>query len=90
MNLKFFFLLVAVLGSVGPVLADGPATMAPVVSLLDGGDAASPATPPAMRWRVTKTQWTQSDERAFGEFVHALGTSDCGTMDECLKSSANI
>ncbi|MES1990875.1 MAG: hypothetical protein V4441_07985 [Pseudomonadota bacterium] len=71
-------------------MADGPATMAPVVSLLDGGDAASPATPPAMRWRVTKTQWTQSDERAFGEFVHALGTSDCGTMDECLKSSANI
>ncbi|MGV8997909.1 MAG: hypothetical protein ACOH12_13260 [Parvibaculaceae bacterium] len=75
---------------IAPAWADGPATMAPVVSVLDGAGAASPATPPAFRWRVTKTQWTASDERAFGDFVHALGSASCGTLDACLKSSANI
>lgn len=83
-------LLALWLPGVAPVWADEATTMSPVVSVLDGVDAASAATPPAFRWRVTKPAWTQSDERAFGDFVHALGSSDCGDMDECLKSSANI
>jgi hypothetical protein len=66
------------------------AAMAPVVSALDNNDGTSVATPVGYQWRVTKLSWTASDERAYGEFVRALGMSDCGDMDSCLKSSANI
>ncbi|MDO8289109.1 MAG: hypothetical protein Q7T44_07810 [Parvibaculum sp.] len=89
MKLTRVFLAFWLVGAT-PAWADEPATMSPVVSVLDGVDAASPATPLALRWRVTKPAWTASDERAFGDFVHALGSSDCNDMDECLKSSANI
>lgn len=71
--------------------AEGEATaMAPVVSALDSFDGTSVATPVGYQWRVTKLSWTASDERAYSEFVRALGMSDCGDMDSCLKSSANI
>lgn len=66
------------------------ATMLPVASALDSFDGASPVTPLGFQWRVTKLAWSASDERAYGEFVHALGSSDCGDMDACLKSPANI
>lgn len=78
----------------GPAAADTPdpgaAAMAPVVS---GAETISPQhyqTPDAFRWRVTKTQWSESDERAFGEFVSAIGESNCRTFDECLKGAWNI
>ena len=52
----------------GPAAADtadpGTATMAPVAS---GGETIDPAhyqTPEAFRWRITKTEWKESDERA--------------------------
>lgn len=66
------------------------ATMTPVAS---GGEVLDPAhyqTPEGFRWRITKTAWTESDERAFGEFVTAIGESDCRTFDECLKGPWNI
>ena len=44
----------------------------------------------AERWRITKTHWSQSDERAYETFITALGEADCWTLDECLKSPANI
>lgn len=78
----------------GPALADTPdpaaATMAPVAS---GGETIDPQhyqTPEGFRWRITKTQWSESDERAFGEFVTAIGESNCRTFDECLKGAWNI
>jgi hypothetical protein len=64
--------------------------MAPVAS---GGETVDPAAvpaPPGLQWRILKSEWSASDERAYGEFVHALGTSDCRNVDECLKSPANI
>lgn len=67
-----------------------PAAMAPVAS---GGEVLDPQhyqTPAAFRWRITKLSWTESDERAFGEFVTAIGESDCRTFDECLKGPWNI
>jgi len=67
-----------------------PAVMAPVVSGGEVVDAATMVTPPSLQWRVTKLSWTASDERAYGDFVHALGASDCRDIDSCLKSPANI
>lgn len=70
--------------------AAGAISMAPVAS---GGEVIDPATmvtPVGYQWRVTKLSWSASDERAYGEFVHALGSSDCGDIDACLKSPANI
>lgn len=40
-------------------------------------------------WPVTKTAWTEEDERGFGEFVKALAKTSCQTVDECLRSEAN-
>tara|TARA_R110000868_G_scaffold115630_3_gene308707 strand:- start:6914 stop:8713 length:1800 start_codon:yes stop_codon:yes gene_type:complete len=92
MKTIFVGLIVALLGSAGHAVADevAPITMSPVVS---GGEIVDPATvvtPTGFRWRVTKLTWSASDERAFGDFVHALGSSNCRDMDECLKSPANI
>lgn len=68
----------------------GTASMAPVASGAETVDPAYYQTPEGFRWRITKTQWSESDERAFGEFVTAIGESDCRTFDECLKGQHNI
>lgn len=41
------------------------------------------------RWRITKERWEPSDEKAWQDFVAALGAADCWTFDECIKSPAN-
>jgi len=41
------------------------------------------------RWRITKERWSESDEKAWQDFVAALGATDCWTFDECIKSPAN-
>lgn len=72
-----------------------------VTSVAPAGDtdaasvAADPTTsmPPApigFQWRILKTKWTASDERAFGEFIAAIGRSNCRTVDQCLRGPANI
>lgn len=68
----------------------GTATMAPVVSGAETVDPAYYQTPEPFRWRITRTDWTESDERAFGAFVQAIGESECRTFDECLKGPHNI
>jgi hypothetical protein len=40
-------------------------------------------------WRITKTEWTEADEKGFGDFVQAIGESGCSTTAECMKSPAN-
>jgi hypothetical protein len=47
---------------------------------------AGPANP---YWTITKTEWTQTDERNYSAFIQALGESGCRTVDQCLKSPAN-
>ena len=56
---------------------------------LSAGPAAATA-PDADHWRILKDRWTASDERAWEEFIRAIGESDCRSTDECLKDSANI
>ena len=40
-------------------------------------------------WHVTKTEWTDADEKGFGDFVRGIAESDCSTTIECLKGPAN-
>ena len=40
-------------------------------------------------WRITKTEWTQADEKGFGEFVREIAESGCRTSAECMRSPAN-
>ncbi|MDG0817854.1 hypothetical protein [Bdellovibrio svalbardensis] len=44
-------------------------------------------------WRITKSTWTEQDERNFGEFVARLGAAverrECEMVDTCLRSGAN-
>jgi hypothetical protein len=67
-----------------------PISMAPVASGSERVDAAAVPAPPGYQWRILKSEWSASDERAYGEFVQAIGRSDCRNVDECLKSTANI
>lgn len=86
-----FGLAVCASGAAAETLASAdPATMAPVASGAEHADAALALTPEGFRWRITKLAWSDSDERAFGEFVAAIGNSDCRSYDECIKGPWNI
>ncbi len=39
--------------------------------------------------RIRSEAWTQADERGYGEFVAAIGQSNCRTVDGCLRNAAN-
>jgi len=49
-----------------------------------------PPAPIGFQWRILKPRWTASDERAFGEFIAAIGRSNCRNVDQCLRGPANI
>ena len=40
-------------------------------------------------WRITKAEWSASDEKRFGEFVASVATSGCTTTSDCLKGAGN-
>lgn len=84
------FLACAVSGASADTRYVPAAEMAPVVSGAEVSGAAALPVPEGFRWRVTRTEWAASDERAFGEFVTAIGESNCRTFDECLKGPWNI
>lgn len=48
---------------------------------------AAPAS--AVPWRVTKDHWSDADEKGFGQFVQALGETDCSSSESCLRNAAN-
>ncbi len=50
--------------------------------------AAAPAQAQA-RYLIRAPAWTAADERGFGEFIAALGDSNCGSLESCLKGPAN-
>lgn len=55
-----------------------------------GSSLSSPeASAQGANWAITKTQWSATDEKNYGEFVRALGETNCNTVDSCLKSAAN-
>jgi hypothetical protein len=40
-------------------------------------------------WTITKSEWSEADEKGFGDFVRGLGRSGCSTSVECLRVPAN-
>jgi hypothetical protein len=43
----------------------------------------------AQPWHVTKHEWTEADEKGFGEFLRAIGRSNCVKTTDCIRSTAN-
>jgi len=40
-------------------------------------------------WRIVKDHWSAADEQGFGQFVAAIGASDCSSSESCLRDPAN-
>ena len=40
-------------------------------------------------WRILKDHWSESDEKGFGDFVAALGETNCSSAESCLRNPAN-
>lgn len=43
----------------------------------------------AAPWRIVKDHWSEADEKGFGEFVQAIGQTDCSSSESCLRNIAN-
>lgn len=43
----------------------------------------------AAPWHVTKDHWSEADEKGFGQFVQALGETNCSSSESCLRNLAN-
>lgn len=84
--------LCAGLGVSPPVLASSPAPSAdPAVATSDAAPAPLPSRAASPRsWRLLRDRWTASDEKAYEDFITAIGESDCRTTDQCLKHAANV
>ncbi len=44
----------------------------------------------ARHWRILRDRWTASDEKAYEDFITAIGESNCRTTDQCLKHAVNV
>jgi hypothetical protein len=40
-------------------------------------------------WSVTKSEWTEEDEKGYSAFIQKIGESTCDTPDDCINSDAN-
>lgn len=40
-------------------------------------------------WRILHPEWTESDEKGFGDFVRAIAESGCSTTVECMRGPGN-
>jgi hypothetical protein len=40
-------------------------------------------------WRILKDHWSEADEEGFGQFVAAIGASNCSSSESCLRDPAN-
>ena len=58
--------------------------IAGLLLLVSAGAQAGPYT-----WRITKTQWSEADEKGFEKFVTAIGESNCSTSESCVRNEAN-
>lgn len=51
--------------------------------------ATAASAAPQSQWRITKTEWSEDDEKGFSAFVGAIGESGCNHTVECLRDPAN-
>src|SRR5262245_20949060 len=42
-----------------------------------------------LSWKITRTQWTDADEKYYSEFVQRIGEGQCYKLENCLRSAAN-
>lgn len=56
-----------------------------LIGLAVGASSAAHASP----WRILKAQWSNQDERRFGDFVRAIGETTCSSSESCLRNPAN-
>lgn len=43
----------------------------------------------AAPWKITKTSWSQTDEKNYSDFVAAIGNAHCSSFDSCINNPAN-
>src|SRR5215467_7239371 len=43
----------------------------------------------AAPWRILKDHWSDADEQGFGDFVRAIGETNCSSSESCLRNPAN-
>jgi hypothetical protein len=48
-----------------------------------------PAAHAGGSWRILKDHWSAEDEQGFGQFVAAIGASNCSSSESCLRDAAN-
>ena len=53
------------------------------------GETTTPAGPDRNLYVVRYDHWTSEDEREFGEFIAAIGESQCHTVNSCLHGVGN-
>ena len=63
--------------------------MLPVLVASAGGSDAPAIPAQSTLYLIRFDHWTPADERGFGEFVTAIGDSDCRTVDKCLHGAGN-
>jgi hypothetical protein len=66
-------------------LLDNPARP---VDIGDGKASADDASA-SWRWRITRTAWSERDEKGFEEFVARIGESGCRTVHACLTGATS-
>ncbi len=64
------------------------APVAPPPAAVPARVALAPAQPGL--WHIRKTEWTDADEKGFGEFIREIAESGCTTTDGCMQSAANF
>ncbi len=55
-----------------------------LIAALGGAGSAHAAS-----WRIVKDHWSEADEKGFGDFVQALGETNCSSSESCLRNAAN-
>ena len=60
------------------------------LSLAGSVAIASSASAQTTLWRITKTEWSEADEKGFGDFVAEIARSGCTTTVSCMRSAANL
>jgi len=49
----------------------------------------TPAAAGSSTWTVTKSEWSEEDEKGYSAFIQKIGESNCETPDDCINSDAN-
>jgi hypothetical protein len=60
-----------------------------VAFMASTASAYAAAEPRSGLWTITKSEWSEADEKGFSDFVRAIGLSGCTESVECLRVAAN-